>query len=329
VRIVKIIKKNREGNSRDAYASVASVDTIELFFPGQFLPRGIRSDLEGIHHRRVRITQCGAPDGYLIGHRLTLHGPFTHAAIAVLAGWQERHRGKLSRVDIAYDMPVEAYRDILTHVVLRGRRNGPMKDFDGGTYWVAQAGRKRRSSRDVLIYSRDSKLGRGACARLELGFQRASACERQGFDDVLDLMALNPRELLERNIGWSDAGDRFVASAVKKAVDADRERYAGRETSEFVDRFRAMKARKVQNIAKRAGMDRAQVRRAYVPKPDRLQSVLNYVLVSGELHWLEDGSDINSAPSPSISKNPNDFSPPSAQPHQTKNRVQYERSVCH
>ena len=102
--------------------------------------------------------------------------------------------------------------------------------------------------------------------KLEIRFLRAYVIRANGIHSISDLIDLDPNALFNYHVKWTDVGDRFVQNVVRTAVREDRKRYAGIETSESVDRYRAAIPHRVKALLQRMGTDRAQVVRDSNPR---------------------------------------------------------------
>lgn len=236
---------------------VAYVDTVELFFRG-YLPLGIRKRMTQVCSRALRTTPVKEH-----GFRLTVQKP-SISVLMELDRWQLDYRATLSRFDIAVDFfpaieQIEVFSDLIKqHLVLKWGK-GKMHDLDHGTYWINQKQRKRRSNRDMLVYSdKPSKITGHPCVHLELKFYRAQSCKRANVYMASQLVDLDPSALFVKWIGWSDVSDKYSVKVIRQAVKQDRNIYRGKTTTSFVDRYRASIPRKVRSILERSGSDRAQ-----------------------------------------------------------------------
>ena len=192
---------------------VPYIDTIE-YFCVRYVPDGIRTHMENvIGRRRIIIEPALDRHGAVIGHRLAVHQP-SPAALLMGNHLQDVHRygAPISRVDIAVDwcfpvpnINVETHQWMGDHVILRWRRPGRMHRYSDTLYWVNQRDRKeqgqRRSARDVGLYhDRPSKITGVPCTHLELKFQNAEACRRQGWHQPSDLLRIDPHELFNKHL---------------------------------------------------------------------------------------------------------------------------------
>ena len=271
--------KDRRG--RNPVNCVASIDTIELFFPGFFLPSGIRTALEKVHQRRIRVNLCKTRNGYILGQRLIIHGPISQATIKEFNRWQERYKGIVCRFDIAFDFPIEELDFILTHALLKHRRKGPMlklRDaYDNQTnYWIDQEGR-RAPNRNLVLYCRSSKITGKRVAHLELRFQRTQAVRSQNIHQVKDLLNLNPKAVLDRCIKWSNAGDKFAQKVIRRAVKE--QKYLNNES------YQKNIVKKVRSILRKTEQNIAQNRKNFDGKRDELVSNPAFFIVQDKLEW--------------------------------------------
>jgi hypothetical protein len=123
---------------------------------------------------------------------------------------------------------------------------------------------------------------------LELRFYGTPSVRKQGFDLVTDLMEINPRLLFQRHIKLIE----FVPEALKKSqarayIKRDRAFYRGKETSTFIDKYRASIPRRVRSLIQRQCQDRVQqVKSIYPDHVKRLESISIDVLnLPDRLSW--------------------------------------------
>jgi hypothetical protein len=220
--------------------SVAYIDTVGFFF--RYLPKGIRKFLEPIHGRRLRIDPCEDENGRVCGYRVTLHQP-TNCTLNALDDLQRKHRGKLCRVDVAYDFSGVSRDWLERRLIMRWRRQGQMNDEENGLYLIRQKGRRRRSGRDICMYDdRESKItGELDVNHVELRLQNTETVRRQGFEHAGDLIDLNPRELFDKNIKLIEVDIEDIKwSFVRKNVRDERLNHLSKrhqKVSAFVDQF--------------------------------------------------------------------------------------------
>jgi len=194
----KGIQREKMGAHQHFSLAVAYIDTVEFFF--QYLPTGARNKIDAVHGRSPWVTPCKDRFGNVVGYRIGLHQP-KPAVLRILAQFQQRHRGKLCRVDVAVDLTTHSKAWIVQHCLLRWRRSGPMHDEENAVYWIEQHSRSRRSTRDLILYAdRPSKITRRACTHLELRFFSTPSVRNQGFERSTDLIGINPRLLFQRHI---------------------------------------------------------------------------------------------------------------------------------
>src|SRR4051812_12647755 len=204
-------------------------DGVELFF--RKYPKGAPS----------RIEECFTREGYRIGWRTInclKHNQLTERHICELDAVQQEFDGKMHRFDIAVDLPpIYGLRDkIAQQVIMKWRRRQPMQDSENVTYLCAP---NKRHPRNFILYDdRHSKItGELKVVHLELRFRGTPIIRKQGIKRVRELLTLNPKELFQRHIKLSDAGEKHVQSIMRQATKEYRDRYQGRELSRFMDRY--------------------------------------------------------------------------------------------
>lgn len=288
---------------------IAYLDTVELFLP--YVPTGTRKRLEAAVGHRVRIKPSRDRNGAF----LIVNQPNIPALI--LLG--ELRHATLCRFHIALDLITRTQARgnglrnwFVYHLKLRWRPNGPMHDEQYGAYWEYQTHRKahqkKRSARDLVVYSSEIKLCKitgEPCTHVEIRFQNARACRAQNVYRVRDLIILNPRKLFSKHLALALSFDpRAIAHrAMRDAVREDCQYYQGHPTSAFVDQYRASIKGRVRSLFERYGFDRATFNKtksyplnSVFPVPNQL-----YFKRSSRIHLYSKGGFV---------KNPNDFNQP-------------------
>ena len=186
--------------------------------------------------------------------------------------WCANSRGILTRLDVSLYIsggdPNFLRSDILRHVILRWRRNQAMRDVFTTVYWCGPRIGKRPPPRNLTLYGdrHNRATGEVDCVKLELRLLRAYVIRANGIHSISDVIALNPQDLFNRHTKWTDVGDRFVRDVVRKAVNEDRKYYAGKTAKPFTDRYRASIPKRVRDLLRKLGMDRAQTMRDQYPR---------------------------------------------------------------
>jgi hypothetical protein len=171
------------------------------------------------------------------------------------------------RFDLAIDIQPdrleqagEIKQRILQTAVLRWRKAGPMLDLENGTYWVKWEKGQRRYSRNLVLYGdRHNRFtGEVDCVHLELRFLRPNTIRKQGIHFPRDLLKLNPKEVFNKHVAFSNAGMKYAQEIVRRHVKEDIEKQKGRQASIFVDRYREAIHRRIAYVLRRTGQDRAQ-----------------------------------------------------------------------
>ena len=116
-----------------------------------------------------------------------------------------------------------------------------MHDEENAVYWVEQSSRSRRSNRDFVAYEdKLSKITSSPCNHLELRFYGTPSVRKQGFELATDLIDINPRMLFQRHIKLVEFDpERLKRQQIRAAIKRDKAIYRGKETSSFIDRYRA------------------------------------------------------------------------------------------
>jgi hypothetical protein len=143
------------------------------------------------------------------GWRLSRNQP-SRVAVLQLDRLTRCLQGVLTRFDVALDMQVDDPPKLQNWLVssssLRWRKAGPLVTHQGEPrYWAPQ-----RSPRNLVLYGdRHNKMtGETPCVHLELRF-RGKSVRAQGITTVAQLLTLNPRQLFQKHVRWSDIGYRY------------------------------------------------------------------------------------------------------------------------
>ena len=237
--------------------AISYIDTIELFF--RYLAKGMRAEIEAVYGRSLWATPCKDRIGNVVGYRLGLHQP-NMAVLPVLENFQRLHSGTLCRLDIPVDLTTHSSAWIAQRCLLRWKRSGPLHDEENALYWIEQLSRSRRSNRDLVLYDdKLSKITGAPCTHLELRFFGTSSVRRQGFERATDLIEINPRLIFQHHIKLVEFDpEAFKQSQVRAAIERDVAFYRGKETSSFIDKYRASIPRRVRSIVQRVFQDRVQ-----------------------------------------------------------------------
>ena len=238
----------------------AYIDTIELFFPRRSRPKLP-------YWVTVKLEECPDQNGNVWGYRAYFNQPDRHTIVRLDRVARECD-GIVCRFDLAIDIQPhsperagEIKRRILRTAVLRWRKVGYMLDFENGNCWVQWRKGEKRYSRNLELYAdRHNRFtGEVDCVHLELRFLRANTIRKQGIHSPRDLLQLNPKELFDKHVAFSKAGEEHVRDIVRRHVKEDREKYKGRTTSAFLDQYRASIHRKIKRALIRLQLDRAQI----------------------------------------------------------------------
>jgi len=253
-----IYRLQRACNRRVCVVIYAYIDTVEVFF--RYLDRKSYHAL----HRFARLEEVRRGNK-LVGYRVIVNQP-TKVNLIKLDAFARRLKGILSRVDVALDIqgpdPEALRKVIVCTAILKWRRKQPMYEVDGTVSWVdfKLKRNKPRAFRNLILYSdKVNKItGELDCVHLELRFHRAVMVRRQGIHSVRDLLHLNPRELFDKHVTFSDIAKRYVNLRVRKETSRQRKLYQGLDVSPSVDRYHASIPIRVRHLMHKLGHDRAQ-----------------------------------------------------------------------
>jgi hypothetical protein len=187
------------------------------------------------------VEECRTRHGQLIGCRVIRNQP-SKAVLHPLDQLAQRHRGVLHRVDVALDIePRPGLGDkIVATAVLKWSKSAS-HDFEHTVYWGYRTRSGRRSRRSLALYDdkHNRMTGELDCIHFELRLMGADIIRRQGLHRARDLLTLNPKELFEKHVKWSDAGESYVRKIMRKESDRYRRKYGGKQVSVVMDRFLA------------------------------------------------------------------------------------------
>jgi hypothetical protein len=270
---------NAFADSKPHDDTVPYVDTTEIWF----------AIMRPEHYREVkrlgRIEPCRTRDGRLIGFRLIKNLPSAEWLLKA-DRLVRRYGGVLHRLDIALDLtPRPGLRELLTTTaVLKWSLKGRMHDTDPdgttySTYWCPS-----RSRRNLALYDdKPSRItGELDCVHFELRLIGARIIRGQGIHRPADLIGLNPKQLFDRHLMWSNAGARLVRRLMRDASDEQRQRYAGQRLSPFMDDYVAGAPMRAGWYARETGRDRSQNINREDVRRHRIEPVLN---IPNELFW--------------------------------------------
>jgi hypothetical protein len=240
-----IVKAIPPGNNPKVQA-YAYLDTIEVYFPLTLSPH-----LPALRRQGWWIELSTDPKGRLWGYRLILNQPFSRNRLLELDELANEFRGVLSRLDVAFDLqpplssgPNEIMDRIARTALLKYRRKGPMHKKEGTLYWVRWGKGERRFGKNLVLYPDHNRMtGELNAVHLELRFLRPDMVkrqmERQGLHGIKGLIDIDPHELLEHRVKWSEeAADKHIRTVVKREGN--------------------LPPRKVKEILRRIGHDKAQ-----------------------------------------------------------------------
>jgi hypothetical protein len=251
----------------------AYLDTVEVWLPC------LRIEVYREIARLGRVEECRNRHGQLVGFRVIRNRP-SKATLQQLDWLARKHRGVLHRVDLAFDMAARPglREQIVSRAMLKWSRKGQMHDDERTVYWSYG----KRSRRNLVLYDdKPSRItGELDCIHVELRFIGADIIRRQGLHKVRELFDLNPRQMFEKHVMWSDAGESYVSKIMRKESDKYRRKYGGQQVSVVMDRFLASIPGQVKHRLRRLGLDRSQNVRNEVS--NKLETVL---AIPAELSW--------------------------------------------
>lgn len=274
-------------------ATVAYYDSVVAYLP--WVTNAERRKLEGFGY----LTDLRRPGRPTFGFLLTVQQP-SQFQLHRLDEIVRSNRGSLVRFDLALDVQTankaeadDLQRQIAQQAILRWRRKGPMLDYDGTLYWVDFRG-KRRPPRNLALYTDKANRLTGeaeGCVHLEIRVCRARTIRRQGIVSVSDLIRINPRALMEKNVKWSDAGHKNVLRSVRATVKADRLSHAKMRimVSNRYDSYRKTIPQQVEALFERMRWDTAQYVKDNFPRRT-ITTVPSPVVIPTRLTWPDQWS---------------------------------------
>jgi hypothetical protein len=163
-----------------------------------------------------------------------------------------------------------------------------MQDFENGNvYWQINQGKRPNRSLVAYLDEVNRVSGELNCVHLELRFFRADTIRRQGIERIKDLIDLNPRRLFAKHLKFSDIGQAHVKRMMREAVKEDREQYRQKETTKFIDQYRATIGVRVRGLLHRLGYDRSQlVKDVYQRR--KLNTIEPPFVIPSQLSWDND-----------------------------------------
>jgi len=147
-----------------------------------------------------------------------------------------------------------------------------MRDEQNGYYFIQQAGRRKRSGRDIAFYNdRPSKItGELDVPHLELRLQNTGTVRRQGFDRVSDLIDLNPKELLAKHIKLVEVDIEAIKQwIIQNTLRDERLNHCAKRSKKmslFIEQYRASLPHRLACQLDRIFRNRAQVIKDFFPE---------------------------------------------------------------
>jgi hypothetical protein len=236
--------------------SITYIDTTELYFGP------LRWEAYQDIARHGRVKKCTNRHGHCVGYLLIVNQP-TRAKIRQIDQLWEKYKGTVHRFDVATDRAkIPASRaHIEATAILKWSPKGKLK-YDGNTaYWIDWSQHKRSRRQLVLYDDRPSKVTQQPCIHFELRFLRAKVVRRQGVHRPRDLLRLNPQELFDRHVSWSNAADQFVKKLMRKQTQQVRKRNRyGQNTklNRFIDKYLGSIHKRIAYVLDCSGMNKAQ-----------------------------------------------------------------------
>jgi hypothetical protein len=256
-------------------------DTVEIFFP--YRPKGLLATIKS-GAKRAWFKNCFDDTGAIVGCRLVLQKP-TLQIFPSLEFWREKHKGKICRLDIAFDFRCRPGTDkqsliclIEKQMVLKWSPCSWMIKIETTRYWVEQFSRKRRSNRDLCFYpNRPSKLDQSPdCIHLELKLFRTEVVKREGVNTFFDLIKLDPARLFKKHVRCVDYNFiAFERAFVRSAVRDDIRRHRNRtHSSVHVEQYRTHVRQRARGFLRRYELDHAQnLKRLYPKRVQKMSSL--------------------------------------------------------
>jgi hypothetical protein len=202
----------------------------------------------------------------IVGWRLinNLKNGLTLARLHEVDEVQREFGGTLTRYDVAVDIPpTPGLKDFITRtVVMKWRRSQPSEDTEH-VHYLNGISAKKQHNRNFVIYDDQPSKITGECEVVhpELRFRRR-IIRTQGIDWAGELEHLNPRELFQRHIKLTDAGEvqgeAYIRDMMRKTAQRYRDRYRGREIPPYMDRYIANVPNIVRGTLLRLGFNRSQ-----------------------------------------------------------------------
>ena len=177
-------------------------DTVVLFTPTLLPPPGIVEELRRVNRGIVFKTIKRAQEGGIWGWKITVQ-QLSEPAVWVLDDYATRFDGKLSRLDVSIefwpDCSFSLNSWLRDHLLLWFRAAGPMLVCENTVSWVDFRGGSA-PARNGTLYTdlRASKLNGRLGSHLDTKICRARTIQRLGIHRPLDLLTLNPSELLPK-----------------------------------------------------------------------------------------------------------------------------------
>jgi len=273
-------------------ADNAYIDSIGYHF--RYLPTGMLTELKRIYGRRVRKEPCRDRNGGFQGFIVTLHQPWL-VLLETAERWRLAHGGVICRLDIAYDfMPSDGVEPerldhfLKTQASLRWQPKGPMLDFGETTYMSDQEGRDRHTNRNAVVYSDKPERFYGLLdiSHFELKFCRALALDNEGIETLIDVLAINPKEMFEKHIRLvAFDADKARQQFLRKQIAQCRKLFKHKSnrsarTRKLLDMYEASLPKRLAQLFSRSQRDRVQACSQFYPeRVQRMRTLANDTLI--------------------------------------------------
>lgn len=285
--MVNILARRRDSvnTELDPEATTAYIDTVEIFFP-YWAPR---ADIERIG----RLKECRD-----WGYRLILNQPSQQELLSADEA-ARKYRGVLSRFDLAIDVQLPSaaspkaantLKDLIARTaLLRWRRRRQMEDTENVVYWL-----RRARYRNLVLYADKPNRFTGElnCVHLELRFLKPKAVRSQVITRVRELISVNPRELFERHVKFSEVAEKHFLRVLRATVKADiasHRKLPKKERSKFIEAYEERERINLRGWVKqhlnRTGEDRAQIVRDKLKKRKQVEASKSPLIVPTYLSW--------------------------------------------
>jgi len=235
-------------------------DTLHLYFKGKTLSRGIRTSIQRVHGKRIRIEPFWLSDErgtVLLGHSIIIQRPQPDT-LKLLGQLQREHGATLSRADSSYEwVPIDLTHEqcvtwINEHVLQKDRRKGWLHLYEETVYWSPD-GERGVTVRNLVLYpDLPSKIdGTPRAIKTEIRLHTPKTIMAvTGCEYADELIELDPKRVWDACCRTTSFDlQAFKRKIIRETLRDERARHIARprRRNAFVERYRATLHKKLED----------------------------------------------------------------------------------